>query len=239
MADGTYRHTGMNLDYVPASATTAKTVVEIEDIIGVVIDDVAANATGAIGVKGVYALPKSATTVAIAQGVKLYWDASNDCATETALTNKLIGYAAKASATTDTTVDVQLVQTGIEQAEQVGGVTYTIGTEAANVINVACQFTDENGADLAVAASVRQYLSSVATGLDYETGGPDAVAIGTDGSLYKSGGDSLIEWSLISEADGDADINITKSGADTFYLVTVLPNGRLVVSGAITFDATT
>lgn len=239
MADGTYKQPGMNLDYVPASATTAKTVVEIEDIIGVVTDDIAALATGSIGVKGVYALPKSAATVTIAQGVKLYWDASNDCATETALSNKLIGYAAKASAATESNVDVQLVQTGIEQAEQVGGVTYTIGTEAANVIIVACQLTDENGVALAVAGNVRQYVSSVSTGLDYEASPPDAVAISTNGSLYKSGGDSLTEWSVTSEANGLIGISITHSGADTFYLVTVLPNGRIVVSGAITFDATT
>lgn len=40
---------------------------------------------------------------------------------------------------------------------------------------------------------------------------------------------------LISEVDGDIDINIGEDGVDTWYLVLVMPNGRLVVSGAITF----
>ena len=42
---------------------------------------------------------------------------------------------------------------------------------------------------------------------------------------------------LVSEADGDIDINITESGTDTFYLVLVMPNGKLIVSDAITFAA--
>lgn len=40
---------------------------------------------------------------------------------------------------------------------------------------------------------------------------------------------------LVSESDGDIDINIGEDGVDTWYLVLVMPNGRLVVSGAITF----
>ncbi|MBI3947119.1 MAG: phage major capsid protein [Armatimonadetes bacterium] len=42
-------------------------------------------------------------------------------------------------------------------------------------------------------------------------------------------------FELVSEADGDVDINITESGAKSFYLVLVLPNGKLAPSGAITF----
>jgi len=40
---------------------------------------------------------------------------------------------------------------------------------------------------------------------------------------------------LTSEADGDIDVAITDSGAPTYYLAVVLPNGKLNVSGAITF----
>lgn len=42
-------------------------------------------------------------------------------------------------------------------------------------------------------------------------------------------------FDLVSEADGDIDLNIVESGAKTFYLVLVLPNGKLAPSGAITF----
>ena len=40
---------------------------------------------------------------------------------------------------------------------------------------------------------------------------------------------------LVSEADGDIDLNITESGADTWYLILIMPNGVLVASAAITF----
>ena len=42
-------------------------------------------------------------------------------------------------------------------------------------------------------------------------------------------------FQLVSESDGDIDINITETGTPTFYLVLVLPNGKLAASGAITF----
>lgn len=40
---------------------------------------------------------------------------------------------------------------------------------------------------------------------------------------------------LVSESDGDIDINVTEAGVATWYLVLVLPNGKLAASGAITF----
>ena len=42
---------------------------------------------------------------------------------------------------------------------------------------------------------------------------------------------------LTSESDGDIDIDFTDSGAQTVYLVLVMPNGRLVISSAITHAA--
>lgn len=40
---------------------------------------------------------------------------------------------------------------------------------------------------------------------------------------------------LTSESDGDIDINISETGVVTWYLVVVLPNGKLAASGAIAF----
>lgn len=45
------------------------------------------------------------------------------------------------------------------------------------------------------------------------------------------------EFSLVSEADGDIDVNITHVGAGTFYLILEMPSGELKSSGAITFSA--
>lgn len=42
-------------------------------------------------------------------------------------------------------------------------------------------------------------------------------------------------FELISEADGDIDVNIVEAGVATWYLVVVTPDGLLNVSGAITF----
>jgi hypothetical protein len=124
-------------------------------------------------------------------------------------------------------------------ANEVASITFTVGTESANVINVAMQLKNAAGTDLAVRAAVPFYLSSDSTGDALEGSGPDSWAIGTDGILIKNGGDSLISGLLISEADGDIDLSLTHSGVDTFYINAILPNGRISTSGAITFDATT
>jgi hypothetical protein len=109
----------------------------------------------------------------------------------------------------------------------------TVGAEAGNVINVAVQLQDMNGNALANRASVLAYLSDDANGDSVAGTAPDTVAIGTDGlAIPLVAGKCFL---LTSEADGDIDINVTEDGADTWYLVLVLPHGPLVVSDAITF----
>jgi len=111
---------------------------------------------------------------------------------------------------------------------------FVVGSEAGNVINVAIQLKDADGEDLAARANVYAYLSDDANGDSIAGTAPDGgVAIGTDGIADPiTAGKS---FRLGSEADGDIDLNITESGADTWYLVVVLPDGSLKVSGAITF----
>lgn len=117
---------------------------------------------------------------------------------------------------------------------QVAGATIVVGAEAANVINVAVQFTDAAGADMATAVSVPFYLADDSAGLNPSTVAPTGgIAIGTDGALIEHAAN--LSGRAISEADGDLDINITDTGTPTFYLVLVMPNGSLVVSDAITF----
>ncbi len=128
------------------------------------------------------------------------------------------------------------VQAGAK-ASPVAGATFTIGAEAADAINVAIQLTDANGADLAVAATVLIFLSSNSTGLDLTATGPStSVAIGTDGAFLVTHVTKKI-FTVQSEADGDIDITLTETGAATWYMVVVLPNGLQVVSDAITFAA--
>lgn len=119
---------------------------------------------------------------------------------------------------------------------QVAGATIVVGTEATNVINVTIQFTDAAGADMATPVAVPWYLADDAAGLD-----PASVAHSVGASIGTDG--ALIEWAanlsglMISEADGDVDINFEEAGALTKYLVLVMPNGSLVISDAITHAA--
>lgn len=111
---------------------------------------------------------------------------------------------------------------------------FTVGAEAANAINVAVQLYDrDNGNEIDERVGLAWYLASNATGDAIATAPTGGIAIGTDGLL--------LEWTnnvsgwVVSEADGDIDVTITDSGTPTMYLVLVAPDGKLYVSGAITF----
>lgn len=113
---------------------------------------------------------------------------------------------------------------------------FTIGAEAANVINVAVQMVDrDNGNEIGEKIGVAWYLSDGADGADRAASAPDGgVAIGTDGVMVAN--QSSLAGTLVSEADGDIDLNITHAaGADTWYLNLIMPDGQVQTSGAITF----
>jgi len=116
---------------------------------------------------------------------------------------------------------------------EASGVTFTVGTEETNVINVAIQLTDGAGDNLQSPSAVAFYLSDASNGLSL-TSANDEVAIGTDGVYIETVADS--SGVIVTEADGTADIDITDtSGASTYYVVLILPNGKLSVSDAVTF----
>ncbi|MCL4867798.1 MAG: hypothetical protein KJ063_02420 [Anaerolineae bacterium] len=112
---------------------------------------------------------------------------------------------------------------------------FTVGTEAANAITVTVQLLDrQNGNEIHERVGMPWYLSGDANGDSIAGAAPTGgIAIGTDGLL--------LEWTnnlsglVVSEADGDIDVILTDTGTPTFYLVLVAPDGKLLVSGAITF----
>lgn len=112
--------------------------------------------------------------------------------------------------------------------------TFVIGAESGgNVINVAIQLKDADGNDLATRAAIHFYLSGDTNG-DTVVAAATSLAIGTDGVAIEHVSNSA--GILISEADGDIDLNIgDASGAATYYLILILPNGLLKASAAITF----
>lgn len=119
-------------------------------------------------------------------------------------------------------------------AEKMGTPTIVVGTQAGDAINVTVQLKDSDG-DLGVRGSLFAYLSDDANGDSIAGTAPDGGwAIGTDGLLIPDVTGKSAR--LVSEADGDIDITITEAGADTWYLILVMPDGRLVASDAITFS---
>lgn len=120
-------------------------------------------------------------------------------------------------------------------AEKLGTPTINVGADAGTTVAITIQLKDSAGADLAVRGSVLAYLSDDANGDSIAGTAPDGgVAIGTDGlSIPLIAGKA---FQLVSEADGDIDLVVTESGADTWYLILVMPDGKLVASGAITFS---
>jgi len=137
--------------------------------------------------------------------------------------------------------DVSFGRVGVDEltvdgVKQVSDVALVIGAEAANVINVGIQLIDYIGNSIARRAKLSCYLSDDANGDSIVATTPDTVAIGTDGVYIP-----LIagkRFDIVTKDTGHADINITKAGADTFYLI-VEVNGKLTASLAITTDATT
>jgi len=111
----------------------------------------------------------------------------------------------------------------------------TVGAEAGNSITVSIQLKNGLGQDRSERTAVMAYLSDDANGDSVAGTAPDTVAIGTDGLMMELVADKV--FLLVSEADGDIDIAIGEDGADTWYLILILPNGDLVASGAITFAA--
>ena len=94
-------------DYTPSSAVSAGDVVVQGDLVGFADKDIAADRMGSLGHDGIRYLAKAATSgSAIAVGKKVYWDDTNDQATETVGSNKYCGKTVAAAADADTYVKV-------------------------------------------------------------------------------------------------------------------------------------
>lgn len=113
-------------------------------------------------------------------------------------------------------------------------VEFTVGVEGGDVINVALQVVDAEGADLAAAKSFLAWLSDTA-GAEPTTTAPSAgTIIGTDGFIvYEPLADIVLE--LLTDSDGVLDLDIEEAGVDTWFLNVRLPDGSIVTSATITF----
>jgi hypothetical protein len=125
-------------------------------------------------------------------------------------------------------------------AAQVASAEMTVGAEAGEAITVSVQFKNGAGDDMSAACAVMIYFAADDAGQTAASSANLSVAAGTDGHVQEVV-DSATQNNYLctSEADGDLDVVVTDAsgGATTNYMVIVLPNGSLAISGAITFVA--
>lgn len=121
---------------------------------------------------------------------------------------------------------------GLQVTPECVDATITVGAENTNVRAIAIQLKDANGNDVTSVQHVKIYVMANAAGTAYSSGGSTGIAIGTDGALL-----ALVAKKVFvatSEADGDIDLTYTDTGTDAAYLHVELPNGKIVVSAALT-----
>ena len=92
---------------VPAGGVTSGQFILIGAVGGVAVNNYAAGESGVFNAGGVYELPK-ASSGAITQGAKLYWDNTNKVFTTTASGNTFMGYAWEAAADGAVVVNVAI-----------------------------------------------------------------------------------------------------------------------------------
>jgi hypothetical protein len=129
-----------------------------------------------------------------------------------------------------------LVSNGIAISRPCVDCSITVGAEGASVANqraITIQLKDNKGNDINYVEEVDLILFLTADKLAYVvTGGSTGIAIGTDGALQTVIAKKLFR--ATSEADGDIDLTWTDTGTEAAFLGVKLPNGRIVMSDALT-----
>ena len=126
-----------------------------------------------------------------------------------------------------------LTANGIDITQPCADASITVGAEDTNVRAITIQLKDANGADIAYHEMVDIFVLAEAKGNGFvTTGGSTGIEIGTDGALLTVVAKKY--FVAISEADGDIDLTWTDTGTEEAYLAVRLPNGRLVISAAMT-----
>ena len=99
------------VDYTPTADVASGQVVVQGDLVGVAKRPISANTPGALATEGIFDFPKATGAGSgIAAGTSVYWDATNNVATATAGSNKLLGKTTVAAADADATVRVRMHQ---------------------------------------------------------------------------------------------------------------------------------
>lgn len=110
MSGAKYVHDGSRIKHTPGSALTAGDVVVQSELIGIAVDDIAANEEGVLVIEGEFILPKN-TGYGFAVGDIAYWDDADDEVQNTSDTgaNNQIGKITEVCVAADTTCRVKLI----------------------------------------------------------------------------------------------------------------------------------
>lgn len=112
----------------------------------------------------------------------------------------------------------------------------TVGAEAANAISVTIQLEDRlNGNTIGESVGIEWFLAS-------DVAGSTVASAPDSGAAAETSSGTLIEWTanvaglLFTNSNGAAKLTLTHSSTGTWYLVLKMPDGKKMVSGAITFS---
>ena len=130
----------------------------------------------------------------------------------------------------------QLLSNEIEITRPCVDATITVSAEGATNANqrdITIQLKDADGADIDYVEEVELIMFLNAARTAYVvTGGSTGIAIGTDGALQTIVAKKVFR--ATSEADGDLDLTYVDTGTEIAFLGVRLPNGRYVMSSALT-----
>lgn len=122
---------------------------------------------------------------------------------------------------------------GIQVTRPCVDASITVGAENTNVRAITIQLKDIEGNDIDYVETfeIIMFLNAAMTSF-VATGGSTGLAIGTDGALLTVVAKKY--FIATSESDGDWDGTWTDTGNEAAYLGVRLPNGRVIVSDALT-----
>jgi hypothetical protein len=127
----------------------------------------------------------------------------------------------------------QLISNEIEISRPCVDCSITVAAEVGDARAITIQLKDAFGNDINYVETVEiiMFLNAARTAF-VVTGGSTGIAIGTDGALLAVVAKKY--FLATSEADGDIDLTWTDTGTEAAFLGVRLPNGRIVMSSALT-----
>lgn len=108
-----YKYPGEHIEVTLGATHSSGDVIVVGELVGVALQAGVNGSKIQIALEGVWELPKgTGANTDFSVGAALYWNDSSNIIVETSNSgaNKLIGYAAKAATTTDTTCEVLLAR---------------------------------------------------------------------------------------------------------------------------------